>query len=46
MFALNGNTVSWKSSKYEMIVASIIELEYIVASDGSLDSGLDKLVHL
>ena len=24
---------------------SIIELEYIVASDGSLGSGLDKLVH-
>ena len=46
MFALNGNTVSWKSSKYEMTVDSIIESEYIVVSDCSLGSGLDKLVHL
>ena len=46
MFALNGNIVSWKSSKFEMIVDSRIESEYIVASDGSLGSGLDKLVHL
>ena len=46
MFTLNGDTVGWKSSKKEMTVDSIIESEYIVASDGSLGSGLDKVVHL
>ena len=46
MFTLNGDTINWKSSKQEMIVDSITKLEYIVASDGSLGSGLDKVVHL
>ena len=46
MFALNGGTVSWKSSKQETTVNSITESEYIVASDGSLGGGLDKVVHL
>ena len=46
MFILNGGTISWKSSKKEMTVDSIIESEYIVASDDNLGRGLDKLVHL
>ena len=43
---MNGGAVSWKSSKHEMTGDSIIESEYIVASEGSLGSGLDKVVHL
>ena len=35
-FALNDDTVSWKSSKQVMIVDSITESEYIDASDDSL----------
>ena len=46
MFAFNSDTVSWKSSKLEMTVDYIIESEFIVASDGSLGSDWDKLVHL
>ena len=46
MFTLNGDTICWKSSKEEMIMDSIIESEYIVASNGSLGSSLDKVVHL
>ena len=46
MFTLNGGTICWKSSKYEMTVDSIIESEYIVASNGNLGSDLDKVVHL
>ena len=29
-----------------MTMDSITELEYIIAADGSLGSGLDKVVHL
>ena len=46
MFTLNGGTVSWKSSKQEMIVESTFESEYIVAFDGIYGSGMDKVVHL
>ena len=33
---LNGETVSWKSSKQVMTVDSITKSEYIVASNGSI----------
>ena len=46
MFTMNGSIVSWKSSKQELTVDSTTESEYIDASDGSLGSGLDKVVHL
>ena len=39
MFILNGDTISWKSSKQKMIIDSIIELEYIVSFDGNLWKG-------
>ena len=35
-FTLNDDTISWKSSKKVMTVASITESEYIDAFDGSL----------
>ena len=46
MFTLNGGTVSERSSQKEMTMDSTTELEYIIASDGSNESGLDKVVHL
>ena len=46
MFRLNDYIVSWKNSKQKLTVDSTIESEYIVASNGSLGSGLDKVVHL
>ena len=42
MFTLNGGTFSWKSSKQDMFVNSNIVSEYIVASDGSCGSSLEK----
>ena len=46
VFTLHGAVVSLKSSKQETIVDSITNLEYIVASDDSSGSGLDKEIHL
>ena len=46
MFTLSGGIVGWKSSKQGMAMDYITELEYIVASDGSYESGLGKVVHL
>ena len=46
VFTMNDGTVSWKSSKQEMTGGSVTESEYIIASDGSLGSGLVKVVHL
>ena len=46
LFTLNNGIVSWKSSKKEVTVDSITESKYIVASDGSLGSGFNKVVHL
>ena len=45
MYVLNGGIVNWKSSKEEMIVDSIIELKYIISSDGN-GIDLDIVVHL
>ena len=46
VFTLNGGAISWKGSKQEMTGDSTTYLEYIVASDGSLGSVLDKEFHL
>ena len=46
IFTLNDDTISWKSSKQETTVDSTTESEYINASNGSLGSGLEKVVHL
>ena len=46
MFTLNGGAFSWKSLKQEMITNSTTKSEYLVASNGSYISGLDKVVHI
>ena len=46
VFTLKSGAIIWKGSKKEMTTDSTTYLEYIVASDGSLGSNLDKEVHL
>ena len=38
MFCLNGRAVSWKSSKQETVVDSIMESEYIAASEAAKEA--------
>ena len=38
MFCLNGGAISWKSSKQDTIVDSIIEAEYIAASKAAKEA--------